>query len=191
MTIAAALLLALLQTSPAPGVAAERVAGCGLGRVTARYVEALQSEILEVVDAADPTDAQLACADSAADPYMVAFPPAVQQRFDAIRRARESVAAADHARDWLSARGLLARVPRYEPGKTDDAVFARRAESLCGARARGALQTQAGPHVVGPEWLAGAIQAGDSGSDAIQCLLNVTTAAGFRIGFVGNEAFAD
>jgi hypothetical protein len=173
-----------------PEVAAERVARCGLGPVTIRYEDELQSHILTVANAASATESQLACLDKATGWYDVELPTTVQPRFDAIREARASAIMAEEARKWLSARGLLARVPKYVRGTTNEAAFTREVETLCGPRAKGAFQSQHGFHALSPDWAKGmGLPPSPEVQEAFACLLNVTTVAGFEVGFIGNEAY--
>lgn len=184
------------QTPPiervTPEDAAKRIEACGVGPVTIRFDDLLQSHVLTIANAASASDLQLQCIDSAASYHDVELPAAVQVRFNAIREARWSSFALTEARSWLSQRGLLDRVPTFVPGKTDDAAFARQLEELCGPTARGAFQSTYGPHVISPEWImALGMPPKHKNQEALTCLLNVTRVAGFSIGFIGNEAYAD
>ena len=169
-----------------PQVAAERVADCGMGAVTVRSDAEL--DVLVVAGSAPVSDQQLACIDKAASFYDVELPPSAQSRFNAIREARSAALMASDARAWLKAHGLLGRLPRYEPGVTDDEVVGRKIEKLC--RADGALRSRQGPHALSPEWTVR--HASDAGSKdgPLDCLLNVTRATGFKMGFIGNEQAA-
>jgi hypothetical protein len=173
-----------------PEAAAERVSQCGLGPVTIRYDDLLQSEILTAASAASASDEQLVCADKAVSFYDLELPPAVQSRYDSIREARLSVYFLAEARAWLSARGLLDRVPKYEPGVTDEAAFTRQVEELCGPRAKGAFRLEYGFHAISPAWAQPNLLPIEEGSEVFACLTNVTTVAGFEVGFIGNEAYA-
>lgn len=173
-----------------PETAARRAEQCGLGRVTVRYEEELQAEILTISDAAAASEDQLNCLDKATAWHDVALPPIVQLRFNAIREARASAFMVDEARKWLSARGLMKRVPKYVKGTSDDASFTRDVEVLCGARARGAFQSEYGFHALNPNWMKSITRPPKpEEEEAFACVLNVTTAAGFQVGFIGNEAY--
>jgi hypothetical protein len=171
-----------------PEVAAERISQCGLGTVTIRYDEVLQSEVLTAAEATSVSDEQLACADKAASYYCLELPPAVQPRYDAIRGARLSAFFLKEAQAWLSARGLLERVPRYEAGVSNDDDFSRQLERLCGPRANGALQSEYGFHAISPDWMQRNIEPSKEGAEVLTCLMNVARVAGFDIGFIGNMA---
>lgn len=191
-------LLGLLATSSAlpavqritPEEAAKRVSQCGLGPVTTRYDSDLQEEILIAGSAQSATDEQLACAYKVVGfYYTLDLPPNVQRRFDEILGAAADARARAEAREWLSARGLLNRVPEYQTGVTDDSAFTRQVEALCGPQAKGAFQSKHGFHALSPDW---AKQLGlppkREGMEAFSCLMNATAYAGFTFGFIGNEA---
>ena len=92
--------------------------------------------------------------------------------------------------EWLSKRGLLDRVPKYVLGTTNDAAFTQAVEQLCGPRTNGAFQSQYGSHALSPEWIKGlGLPPKDEDMEAMSCLLNVTTVAGYSVGFIGNEAY--
>ena len=174
-----------------PEMAIERAAQCGLGRASIRYEDELQSHILSVPGATSATEAQLTCLDNATGFGIdVELPPSVQPLFYAIRGARASALMKAEAREWLSKRGLLDLVPKYVPGKTDEGAFTREVERLCGPRTKGAFQSQYGPHALSPEWVKNlGLPPKDEDMEAMSCLLNVTSVAGFEMGFIGNEAY--
>ena len=46
------------------------------------------------------------------------------------------------------------------------------------------------PHALSPEWIRKqGLPLKDEDMDAMSCLLNVTTVAGYQVGFIGNEAY--
>lgn len=171
-----------------PEDAAKRIESCGVGPVSIRFDDLLRSHVLTVANVTSVSDEQLQCIDRAASYHDVELPASVQERFKTIREARWSAFALAEARSWLAQRGLLDRVPTFVSGKTDDAAFARQLEDLCGPAARGAFQSQYGPHAISPDWIMGL---GIKNQEALTCLLNVTQVAGFSIGFIGNEAYSD
>jgi len=168
--------------------AARRVARCGLGPARTRFDELLQEEFIVAQQAKSATDKQLACADKAASWYGLRLRASIQPRYEALRGARTSRLALADSRAWLASRGLLGKIPKYREGVTDDAVFSRQLEALCGPKATGAFQSELGFHTYSPAWEKRELRPPDLGRDVIPCLLNVTTAAGFRTGFIGNEA---
>lgn len=174
-----------------PQMAAEQVSQCGLGPVTIKFEEEIQSFILVPQGSASSTDEQLKCADTAAGIYDLGLPEAVLRRFYAIRSERVTALAVLAAKKWLTEHRLLDRVPKYEKGLSNDAAFVRSVERLCGPRARGAFRSAHGPHALSPTWIEREGNPGGSSSHVLACLLNVTTFAGFEVGFVGNEAYLD
>ena len=172
-------------------MAVERAAKCGLGPVTVRYEDELHSDILSVPHAASVTDAQLSCLDNATGfGIFVQLPSSVQPRFDAIREERATVKMRAEASEWLAKRGLLKRVPKYVAGTTNETAFTREVEKLCGPQAKGAFQSQYGPHALSPEWIEKiGLPPKDEAIDAMSCLLHVTTVARYQVGFIGNEAY--
>jgi len=185
--------LAAAQLSPAildayenitPQVASRRVAACGAGAVVIRTDAVLDVDIL-VVTAAAVSDAQLICVEKAASFYPVEFPPSVQPRFDAVREARSTALMAAEGRKWLKDHGLLDRLPTYRPGVTDDEMFRREVEQLCGTQE--ARRSTDGPHAIDREWPRQRGTDAWSGDESMACLLNVTWAAGFKLGFIGRE----
>jgi hypothetical protein len=191
-------LLGLLATSSAlpavkritPEEAATRVSQCGLGPVGTRYDPDLQEEILVAASAKSATNEQLACAYKVVGfYYTLELPPNVQRRFDAILDAVADVRARAEAREWLTARGLLNRVPKYQAGVTDAGAFTRQVEALCGPQAKGAFQSKYGFHALSPDW---ARQLGlppkRESTEAFSCLMSVTAYAGFKFALIGNEA---
>lgn len=188
ITIALAQMSALLldaYPSITPQVAAKRVADCGVGAVTVRADTDLGADVL-VVEGSEPvSDQQLACINKAASFYDVELPSSAQPRFDAIRDAVSAALMASEARKWLKAHGLLNRLPKYEPGVTDDAEFGRKVEKLCSAE--GALQSQYGPHTLSPAWTTQRVGDAQREEGTLKCLLSVTWASGYKMGFIGNE----
>ena len=172
-------------------MAVERAKKCGLGPATIRYEHELQSDILSVPNAATATDSQLSCLDNATGfGISVELPAGLQPRGDAVREARASEMMKAEAREWLSKRGLLERVPKYDPGSTDEAAFTREVEHLCGPQTKGAFQSQYGPHALSPEWIKSlGWPPKDEDMEAMSCLMKVTTVTGFRVVFIGNEAY--
>lgn len=173
-----------------PQEAVERAGDCHLGPVTMRYEDELQSDIL-TVNVTAASEEQLVCLDKATEfGIFVELPPSIQPRFDAIREARASAIVKEDAREWLSAKGLLSRVPKYMAGTTDDAKFTREVEKVCGPQADGAFQSKYGPHVLNPQWSNRfAMPPKHEDEDVFACLFNIMSYVGFSVGFIGNEAY--
>jgi hypothetical protein len=169
--------------------AAQRLRQCGLQPVTIRFndPEYGGEDILVATGVKAATDQQLRCADKAANYFILELSPDIERRFEALREARLAPILEAKARAWLSDKGLLGRVPRYSRGKTNEGTFTRQVEELCGPKAHGAFQSQYGFHAVSPDWIKRNLDPPDKSEDALICLMNVTTVAGFEIGFIGNE----
>jgi hypothetical protein len=175
-----------------PQQAVKRAEDCNLGRVTIRYEDDLQSDILTIKGATTASEEQLVCLDRATGfGIFVELPPSFQARFDTIREARASAMVKEEARQWLSARGLLNRVPNYVSGTTDDAKFAREVEKICGPKAEGAFQSKYGPHVLDPQWSNRfSMPPKPEEQDVFGCLFNIMSYSDFGVGFIGNEAYS-
>ncbi len=188
--ILALLLLDLSQSTPlrdllSPEHVIERVSRCGLGRPGYRYDEEAQTGVIVVRGGRRASDAQLACVDKAAPFFEVRSSPALQGRFNAIRDARLEAYFKGQGRAWLSAHGLIDRLPEYRRG--DDAAFARALERLCGPEASGAFHAVNGGYSFNPEWLRRqGPRRFEEGAGA--CLTYAMMASGFPLGLVGNEA---
>lgn len=173
-----------------PKAAAERVSRCGLGPVTIRYDDLLQSEVLSAPQATVATDEQLGCADKAVSYYDLELPSPVQPRYEAMRAKRAALLSRSEAKQWLAEQGLSERLPTFEKGVTDENAFSRSAEEVCGPRAKGAFDSAYGPHVLSPHWIERELGSGNFDSKAFRCLVSVAQAAGYDVGLVGNEAEA-
>jgi len=170
--------------------ASNRLSQCGLGPVTTHYESDLQEDALVASSAQSVTDDQLACAYNVVGfYYTLELPQNVQNRFDAMLEAKAGVMLQAQAHDWLSARGLLDRVPKYQKGVTDDGAFTRQIEALCGPKAKDAFQSKYGFHAVSPDWAKRNLDPPDKGAEVLTCLMNVATVAGFKFGFIGNEYY--
>jgi len=177
-----------------PEAAAERISACGLGHVTLKYDELLQSKTLSALDGKveTVTDEQLSCADIAASYYNLELSAPFQARYNAIRQGRLNAHFLAEARAWLSERRMLDQVPHYEEGVTPDADFAEAAERICGPQAKGALHSDYGFHAIGPDWVLRRLTlVNKSNSDTFACILNVARVAGYELHLIGNAAFSD
>jgi hypothetical protein len=180
---------ATVASPPTSRQVAQQVSQCGLAPVVVEFDRELDEDVLIAKTIDQATDQQLECADRAAGYYELVLPPAIQPRFETIRTARQERESLALARAWLAARNLLGRVPHYQAGVTNEATFTHQIESLCGPRAKGAFQSAQGFHTINLDWIRRFARSGDY-SEAFTCLMHVTTVAGFKIGFVGNEYYA-
>jgi hypothetical protein len=171
--------------------AANRFTQCGLGPVTIRWndPDSGGEDILVATGVKSATDEQLRCADKAVSYYTLELSPELERRFEVLREARLAPVFQAQARWWLSARGLLNQLPKYQKGVTDDAAFTRQVETLCGPHAQGAFQSNFGFHALSPAWVKRELNPPHRANEVLTCLMNVTTAAGFEFGFIGNEYY--
>lgn len=168
-----------------PEVAAERVAACGFGAVRARFDRLLQMDVIHVGDATSATDEQLRCAARVAlsAGLEILFPEPSGRKFQPILSELESAQGKAEAEAWLEERGLLARLPAYDPQRSDSAAFARTLETLCGPNAIGALRPMEGGATFNME----ALPSGRRGDETLRCLSSAASVAGYPLGFAGNE----
>jgi hypothetical protein len=180
-----------------PEVATKRVKACGFTSVRSVFDPTLQEDVIEVRDVASATPGQLACAAAAslASSYYLTFPEAIQQAYQIVYYGMSHERDVEHARAWLQARGLLARLPSYDPERSDDLAFARSLEALCGPKAEGTFRligpgmVTFRPGVLGTVAKDGFTE-GRLDEETLWCLTNAATASGFFLGFVGNEAYS-
>lgn len=168
--------------------AASGLRACGLLEITGRYDNEIQSDML-VVDDPSPPDEGLACAAEVAisTGHWVVVTPGSQESYFAhysrISRERNR----EWARTRLARQGLLANVPEYVAGESDDRAMAARLEELCGSDAQKALQSEYGPHAISPSWAAEGDRNFERTGEVLSCLMTYAAAAGFELGFIGNE----
>ena len=177
-----------------PEVAAERVRACGFDQVSVKEDDTLQEEVVEVSGASAVPESKMRCAVQVSldtDRYVIFPEPAnaaywrlySQMEEKSPRAAAATAWMQGWSRDWLRRRGLLAKVPKYEEGKSDNLRFARRLENVCGPKAKGMFRL-VDRHVV--LWPA---PVGKAAADfsTVECLVNTAAVSGMPLGFVGNE----
>jgi hypothetical protein len=168
-----------------PGSAAQRVRACGFRNVALWYDRNLDEYAVVVSGSDQASDQQLSCAAKASldTDYSVDLPGPLTERYERLYWPMAEDAARRHAREWLAARGLLARLPRYDKGRTEALAYARKLERMCGPRARGALRMDEGYVTVttGP----GAGRELDGAT--FDCLSNALWASGLPTGLVGSD----
>jgi hypothetical protein len=176
-----------------PEVAAARVEGCGFKRVRPKFDESLQEVVVEVLEVASASEEQLRCVAKASlqSHYYVTFPASVEQTYQALywRMSREGDKA--DATAWLEKRGLLSRLPAYDPKRSDEIAFARTLEKICGPKAAGTLKPMGGMATFEEGALGtldkGAFSTGKLDDETFECLMNAASASGYALGFIGNE----
>ena len=177
-----------------PEVAAERVRACGFDQVSVKDDDELQEEVVEVSGASAVPESKMRCAVQLSldtDRYVI-FPEPANTTYWRLypemeeKSPRAAAAGAwmqDNAREWLRQRGLLAKVPKYEKGKSDNLRFARRLENVCGPKAKGMFRSFHGHVDLWP---------GPPGKPpvdfpTVECLISAAAVSGMPLGFVGNE----
>lgn len=178
-----------------PEVAAARVAACGFKSVQPRLADQLQMEVIEVRNVSSASAVQLRCAAVASLDlhYYVIFPAPVYQTYETLYWGMAAERDKAGARAWLDERGLLSRLPTFDPKRSDLAAFARELESLCGPKAAGTLLLMPGIATF-REGALGKVENGDLtegklDDETLWCLVNAATASGYQLGFIGNEAY--
>jgi len=182
--------------APAPAeVAAERVRACGFDQVSVKEDDELQEEVVEVSGVSDVPESKVRCAVQVSldtDRYVIFPEPAnttywrlfPQMEEKSPRAAAATAWMQGWSRDWLRRRGLLAKVPKYEEGKSDNLRFARRLENVCGPKAKGAFRLVKGYLVLWPA----PHRKRRMDFSTVECLVNTAAVSGMPLGFVGNES---
>jgi hypothetical protein len=168
-----------------PGSAAERVRACGFRNVALWYDRNLDEYAVVVSGSDQASDAQLSCAARASldTDYSVDLPAPLTERYDRLYWPMAEDAARRHARDWLAARGLLTRLPRYEKGRTEALAYARKLEQMCGPQARGALRMDDGYVTITTSSAA----TRELDGATFDCLSNALWASGLPTGLLGTD----
>lgn len=178
-----------------PEVAAARVAACGFKSVRPRFDDTLQEDVVEVLDVASASEEQLRCVALASlqSHYYVTFPAPVEQTYQTLYWGMSREHDKADARAWLEKRGLLSRLPTYDPKRSDETTFARTLETLCGPKAAGTLKPMRGMATFEDGALGtfekGGYSAGKLDDETLWCLVNAASASGYPLGFIGNEAY--
>lgn len=187
--------LALLLALAAPGDGlTDQIAHCGIARdqISVRHEEVLQDDVATIATpAAALTAPQLKClaALSISGRIFAFTDPAAQKRFDPVVEREIRKAAVAEARQWLTDRNLLDRLPVYDPKRQSLAEFGLALEALCGIpagtgiKAAGANQLT----IVPPNDL----NMDDATVARFQCIVSAGIAAdpemrSFTLGFTGN-----
>lgn len=175
---------------PTPDEAVAQLRQCGFAEVSTHYQDDLQDNVIEIADAS-ATDEQLECAADVylASGYWTELSETLRPKYFADYERVSAQWAKQRALSELQQSGELGRLPVYEKGRTNDADFADRLESLCGPRAKGMLHSQYGPHSVSPQWASGIGDFAEDGK-ALQCVSRFAAAAEFKLYFIGNEKTA-
>jgi hypothetical protein len=185
---------------------ARAVERCGLPRtkVEISYEDYLQSEEVRVLSPS-LTDTQIECLRQIglAAPFpIVTFVSETTAKRDwelsDIRYREDSL-------EWFRQRGLLDRLPVFDPEKEDAMQFARRLEEFCGIEPGTVFEWNERLRVITPrgEWIGESLRKGwlwrkihgAQHARQFECLTRAMSATnawehGLRFGFIGNEAYA-
>ena len=178
-----------------PEAAVARVTECGFKSVRSKFDHELEEDVVEVTNVASASDEQLRCAAVASldTDYYVIFPAPVHQSYETLYRRMSRERDKANARAWLDKRGLLLRLPIYDPKRSDEAAFAHTLEGLCGPRAAGTLQPAHGMATFKDEALGtfekGGFTQGKLDEETMWCLINAAAASGYPLGFIGNDYY--
>ena len=160
------------------------------------YERELQSDEVTITHLGQLTDAKLHCLKAAVHPFYLLTIADQEQRaafYDFSRREDRPREKAD-ATEWLRQRGLLDRLPRFEPYERLE-QFAERFEIACGIdRGKGLMMLGPSSLTVRPDL----VQTSDfeKSGEHLYCLMQMFAASnanehGVSFGFVGNEAYAE
>ena len=171
-----------------PEVAASQVAACSFKHVRPSFDEMLQEDVITVSDMTTATGDQLRCVAKASlgSHYYVVFPEAIDSIYQPVYWRLSEERELANAKAWLEKRGLLARLPAFDPKTSDPTAVAHTLEVLCGPKAVGTLKPMKGLMTLSD----GALTSGGLDDETFVCLLNVATASGYPLGFIGNEAYS-
>jgi hypothetical protein len=175
-----------------PEVAAARVAACGFKSVRPKFDDEEQETVVEVLNVTSASGQKLRCAAAASldTDYFVLFPAQVERSYETLYWRMSDERGKTDARAWLEKRGLLSRLPTYDPKSSDEIAFARTLEALCGPKADGTLQPMHGMATFKEGALgtitSSGISAGKLDDETMWCLFNAAEASGYPLGFIGN-----
>jgi hypothetical protein len=112
----------------------------------------------------------------------------------------------EESREWFRQRGLIDRLPIYDPEKEEPMQFARRLEEFCGIKPGSVFEMNEQLQVITPklEWIGKSLRNGwvwqkiygARHNRQFECLMRAMSATnaadhGLRFGFIGNQACAN
>jgi len=170
-----------------PGIAAQEVGRCGFPSISLSYDGLLGEYIVMVPGIQDAPDSQLQCAAkvSLKTDYYVSFRNPLNRRYEQVYWPTVESEGRAGAREWLSRRGLLSKLPAYESGKGDDLTYVRKLEALCGPGAKGAFAIEQGTLIL----KAGSVAHPRLDTKTVDCLMNAQWASGLPTGFASTEYY--
>jgi hypothetical protein len=172
----------------------EAIAACRVPSANVRitYEDELQSDVVRIGDLGGSDEARFRCLRKAVHPAYILDLSGAPQRdlFHAFENREHRRAARAQSVAWLKARGKLASVPRYVPGKPLE-EFAHALETACSIRPGSVLE--AGPHGVAFRRSFIERLVLDT-SDRFDCLIHMSAASdaddhGVGLAILGNEAY--
>lgn len=169
-----------------PEIAAANVADCGFSNVRPTFDETLQEDVVEVRGVSSASEEQLRCValTSLQTDYYVVFLSSVEETYQPLYWNLSRERGKAEASAWLETRGLLSRLPTYDPKRSDDTNVARAIEGLCGPKAAGTLQP-----IEGMATFSEALAGGNMDEETFLCLVNAAEVSGYPLGFVGKEDY--
>jgi len=180
---------------PAYEQAIEAVAACGIkaANVQISYARELQSDAVTIRDLGGTDEVRFRCVRRAVHPDYFVFIEHEGQRaaYYAFVGREDRREARAEALDWLGTRGMLGRIPRFDPAR-NLGEFAEALETACSAKAGTVLE------VLGPNLLTlrkSFLERGPADDDTLTCVMRMLAASnaeghGVSLGFFGNEAAA-
>jgi hypothetical protein len=189
---------------------AEQFAGaverCGVSRnqVEISYEDYLQSEEIRVLSPS-LTDTQIECLQKIglAAPYpIVTF---VSEETDKRDRELSDIRYREESLEWFRQRGLIDRLPVFDPENEEPMQFAHRLERFCGIKPGTVFEMNEQLHVITlrRDWMGQSMRKGwlwrkihgARLNQQFECLMRAMSATnaaehGLRLGFIGNEAYA-
>ena len=169
-------------------IAIQKITACGFKKVDSKFDDTLQEDVIEVLDDVSISDEQLRCAAlvSLSSSYYVTFPATTEKAYQPLYWSLSREQGKADAKAWLDKRGLLSRLPTYDPKQSNNSAFVRSLENLCGPKASGTLKVLNGMATFSDSALA----TGALDEETLWCLTNAAAASGYPLGFIGNEAVA-
>lgn len=170
-----------------PQTVAARVRACGFPRVGVTFDDVLQEPVV-TVDQSAATSEQLHCTARASlnSVYYVQFAArsldrVYQRVYSEMSRARNHADAVA----WLARRGLLSKLPAYDATRAAKPATARAIEAVCGSRTGKILDPRHNGVRTAPDPRA-LLRLSEN---EILSMSNAAEATGYRLGFIGNEAY--
>ena len=174
----------------ASDVAAHDLRACGFSSVQVVPYDFDEVQIIRISEETEVTDSQLACVAQVdvSTLQLIELPQALRERYFPIYRRLQMERDAQSSRAWLAERGLLDQAPVFTEGQ--DLAFAKQLEEFCGPNAKGALNSEYGPHAISPIWSIEALNSNEREpalGETLQCLLRTAAAAKFELYLLGND----